>query len=237
MFDTNIRRKIDPGLDRFAALLIRCGCRANDVTLAGFLVGMSACACIAFQWHLTALVLIGINRLADGLDGAIARRTGSTDLGGFLDIVLDTIFYSGVPFAFAVANQENQLPAAFLIYSFVGTGGSFLAFAVISAKRGVTHDREKKKSFFYSTGLMEGAETIAFFFLFCLWPAHFPRLAWTFAGLCWFTTLLRIGSGVSQFKTENPGSVDRAKVIVAVEQPCPSGHLSPIDSKVVESRY
>ena len=57
-----------------------------------------------------------------------------------------------------------------------------------------------KKSFFYSAGLMEGTETVAFFALFCLLPNDFPALAWTFGGLCWLTTALRIAAGVREFR-------------------------------------
>src|SRR5262249_47729045 len=127
------------------------------------------------------------------------RRTAITDVGGFLDIVLDLIFYSGVPFSFALADHTRLLPACFLIYSFIGAGGSFLAFSVISAKRGVIADAGHQKSFFYSLGLMEGTETIAFFVLFCLLPEHFSLLAWVFGSLCWLTTFLRLLTGIMMF--------------------------------------
>lgn len=205
MFDAQVRRLIDPPLDALARLLSRAHVHANAVTVGGFLIGMAGCGAIAFGHYTLALVLIGLNRLADGLDGSLARQSGSTDVGGFLDIVLDTIFYSGVPFAFALAQPEATLPAAFLIYSFVGTGGSFLAFAVISTKRGITSDRLKQKSFFYSVGLMEGTETIVFFVLFCLWPDRFGILAWIFGGLCWLTTVLRIVTGVLVFREPPKG--------------------------------
>lgn len=200
MLDGMARRVIDPPLNWTAKRLAAGGLGANAVTVFGFAVGMGGCVAIGFGLYSLALALIAVNRIADGLDGAIARRLGSTDVGGFLDIVLDTIFYSGVPFAFAVARPEFALPAAFLIYSFVGTGGSFLAFAVIAAKRKLDTSRSGKKSFFYSAGLMEGTETVAFFVLFCLLPDDFPVLAWTFGGLCWLTTALRIAAGVSAFK-------------------------------------
>lgn len=208
MFDAQVRRWIDPPLDALARLLCKASINANIVTVGGFVVGMAGCAAIAFENYTWALFLIGLNRLADGLDGAIARQSGSTDVGGFLDIILDMIFYSGVPFAFALAQPESMLPAMFLIYSFIGTGGSFLAYAVISAKRGVTSDRLKQKSFFYSQGLMEGTETIVFFFLFCTWPGHFAVLAWTFGGLCWLTTIIRIITGILMFQDPPPGGAE-----------------------------
>lgn len=200
MLDVGVRRLIDPVLDRFAKILARAGVTATAITIFGFGLGAAGCAALAMRRYNLALACIALNRLADGLDGAVARRRGATDLGGYLDIVLDFIFYSGVPFAFAIAHQEFALPAAFLIYSFIGTGGSFLAYAVFAAKRTAASKCERQKSFFYSAGLMEGTETIVFFVLFCLFPERFATLAWTFGALCWLTTALRIASAVSTFR-------------------------------------
>ena len=200
MLDTRVRRLIDPLLDRVATVLVTLGWGANAVTVGGFLVGAAGCVAIGFAHYPLALLLLLLNRVADGLDGSIARRAGVTDVGGYLDIVLDLIFYSGVPFAFAVARPTLALPAAFLIYSFIGTGGSFLAYATIAAKRGVTADPERKKSFYYAAGLIEGTETIVFFVVCCLYPEHFAVLAWTFGGLCWLTTAARITAAVLSFR-------------------------------------
>ena len=153
----------------------------------------SAMAAIAHHAYVLAIGLILLNRLFDGLDGALARQRGLTDLGGFLDILLDFIFYAGVPFAFALADATaNALPAAFLIFSFIGTGCSFLAFAIMAAKRGITTELRGKKSLYYLGGLTEGSETIGAFLLACLLPAHFPIIAWLFGALCWLTTTTRI---------------------------------------------
>lgn len=200
MLDTRVRQLIDPTLDRLGSILARQGLGANMVTVLGFLFGAAGCVAIAIQYYGLALALIGLNRIADGLDGAIARRRGTTDVGGYLDIVLDMIFYSGVPFAFAVSRPEFSLPACFLIYSFIGTGGSFLAYAAISAKRGVTTDSLGKKSFYYSAGLIEGTETVIFLVLCCVIPDRFAALAWSFGTLCWVTTAGRIAVGVRNFR-------------------------------------
>jgi len=199
MLDRPVRKLIDPSLEVLAARLVRLGISANACTVGGFLLGMLGCVAIAYQQYVLGLVLILANRLADGLDGCIARHSRSTDVGGFLDIVLDVLFYGGVPLAFAVAQPADLLPAGFLIYSFMGTTGSFLAYAVIAAKRGVTSDHEGRKSFVYSVGLMEGTETVLFFTLFCLFPHRFALLAWIFSGLCWATVALRIMSGIAAF--------------------------------------
>ncbi len=201
MLDGVIRRQIDPLLDRAGAVLSRCGLGANAVTVVGFLVGAGAWGALAFGQYPLALGLIAVNRVADGLDGAIARKRGPTDLGGYLDIVLDFVFYAGVPFFFAVGAPDLSLPATFLVFSFVGTGASFLAFAVMAAKRGLVNESRGRKSIYYLGGLTEGSETIALFVLVCLFPAWFAPLAWGFGGLCWLTTLCRIAMAVEAFRT------------------------------------
>lgn len=193
MLDARLRRLIDPPLERLSGALARTGLSANAATLVGFALGLCALAAIAQEAYLTGLGLILFNRLLDGLDGALARRQGATDLGGFLDIVLDFIFYAGVPFAFALADPEaNGLAAAFLVFSFVGTGSSFLAYAIMAAKRGVSTELRGSKSIYYLGGLTEGTETIAAFVLCCLFPAFFPVIAWAFGALCWLTTATRL---------------------------------------------
>jgi phosphatidylglycerophosphate synthase len=134
------------------------------------------------------LVLILINRLADGLDGDVARRTSPTDLGAYLDIVCDFVFYSAVAFGFALAHPENAVAGAFLIFSFVGTGSSFLAFAAIAGRRSLTTTARGRKSIYYLGGVTEGTGTILAFGAFCLVPASFRVGAFVFGTLCWLTT-------------------------------------------------
>ena len=200
MLDAVLRKVIDPPLARIAKAMVRTGVRANHVTWAGFVVGMAVIPALAMgQFWLAALAII-LNRLADGLDGAIARETRVTDVGGFLDIVLDFLFYSAVPFGLALANPEqNALAAAFLIYSFIGTGSSFLAYSTMAAKRGKITEHRGRKSLYYLGGLTEGTETFAVLLAMCVFPAAFVWLAVGFGALCWLTTATRIVSGLTDF--------------------------------------
>ncbi|GAL35070.1 putative phosphatidylglycerophosphate synthase [Vibrio maritimus] len=117
-------------LAQSAKLLDQAGVTANQTTLFGFALGCLAFPALAYAHYDLALVCILLNRICDGLDGALARIQGITDAGGFLDISLDFLFYSLIPFGFVVANPEqNAVAGAFLIFSFIGTGTSFLAFA------------------------------------------------------------------------------------------------------------
>lgn len=203
MLDRLARRLVDPLLEPVATMLASLQVPATAITVAGFALGMSGCVAIAHGSYHLGLILIAINRLADGLDGAVARRTQITDLGGFLDIVLDMIFYASVPLSFGYVDPERNLFAAsFVIHSFMGSSGSFLAAAILSAKRGVTTGWEGRKSFYYHAGLMEGSETIIYMAICCLLPKHFAILSWIFGTLCWLTALLRVAM-VSAWHTEN----------------------------------
>lgn len=199
MLDAALRRMIDPPLDAAGRRLARAGVAANTMTIAGFAVGAAAVPALATGRHDIALAAILLNRLADGLDGAIARAAGPSDLGGYLDIVLDFLFYSAVIFGVALGRPDQAVWAAFLIFSFVGTGTSFLAYAIIAAKRGVTTATRGRKSIFYLGGLAEGSETIAALVLICLFPDAFPWIAGVFGAMCWITTAGRIWQAVQSF--------------------------------------
>lgn len=179
-------------LVRPARALAGRGVPADAVTVGGFLVGALALPALAFGQYGLALAFIVLNRLADGIDGEIARVNGPTDRGAFLDIALDFLFYALVPLGFALADPAvNALPAAVLLAAFIGTGSSFLAFSAAAARRGMSSARYPAKGLYYLGGLTEGTETIAAFVAFCLWPDRFPVLAAVFAALCLVTTFGR----------------------------------------------
>ncbi|WP_088279734.1 CDP-alcohol phosphatidyltransferase family protein [Ideonella sp. A 288] len=196
MLDRPVLALAGPWLDRLAGALARRGVGADAVTLVGFGVGLAAALAIALQRPGLGLSLMLASRLADGLDGAIARRTRPTDRGAFLDIALDFVFYASVPLAFAWADPAaNALPAAVLLFAFMGTASSFLAFAVMAERRGLRSTAHPRKGLYYLGGLTEGTETLACFAAMCLWPAAFAPLALGFAGLCGLTWLARLHAG------------------------------------------
>jgi phosphatidylglycerophosphate synthase len=200
MFDAALRRLIDPTLGRGAGWLARSGASANVLTLVGAAVGLAAAAAIGQQQFGIGLALIMLNRILDGVDGAVARINGPTEFGGYLDTLADFLFYVSVPVAFGIAASENQIPALLLVASFTLTAVSFLGFAAIAARRGNDDGAHGPKAFVYSTGLMEGGETIVFFVLFCLFPDHFPALASIFATLCLATVAQRTMLAAQSFR-------------------------------------
>lgn len=200
MLDRAAIALLRPLLERGARMLHRLHVTANAVTLIGFGIGIAAAVAIAQQSYAWGLVLLLASRLCDGLDGALARLTRPTDRGAYLDIVLDFVFYAAIPLAFAVSNPaERALPAAALLAAFIGTGSSFLAYAVLAERRGLRSDAYPLKGIFYLGGLTEGTETLVCFALMCLLPTWFSLWAYGFAVLCAVTIVTRVWAGWRAF--------------------------------------
>lgn len=201
MLDKSAQAFLRPVMVRTARVLCRLGVTADALSWTGFVLGMGAAVTIGTGQFLVGLALLLASRLMDGLDGAVARATQPTDRGGFLDITLDFVFYASIPMAFAVADPDaNALAAAVLLASFIGTGSSFLAFAIVAEKRRLQSLAFPDKGFYFLGGLTEATETLAAFVAMCLWPQWFAEIAYGFAALCVITTALRIGWGYAAFR-------------------------------------
>ncbi len=200
MLDTTIRKLIDPPLNTLGQRLAERGIGADQVTLAGLALGLLAAGAIWAGAFALALILLLTSRLADGLDGAVARATRKTDFGGYLDIAADFLFYGAIPLGFVLHDPAaNGVAGAFLLTSFYFNGTSFLGYAILAEKRGIETRAQGIKSLYYSNGILEGTETIVFFVLLCLFPAAFAPLAWIFGALCFATGALRIHGARAAF--------------------------------------
>ncbi|WP_457552958.1 CDP-alcohol phosphatidyltransferase family protein [Desulfobacula sp.] len=196
-----------------AHILKKKGVNPDQVTIAGFAMGMTAFFALLLNDYKTALFFILVNRIMDGLDGALARLTIATDAGGFLDICLDFIFYSAMVAGFGLADpQNNAIAAIILLLCFVGTGTSFLAFAAMAEKHDLNNVVYPNKALYYIGGLTEGTETIVFFAIICLFPGYFSFFAFLFSFLCLITTITRIFSGYVMLKQVGKKEDQRKKM-------------------------
>lgn len=203
MLDGLMRRMLDPALDRAGRALSTRGVGADALTFTGLGLGLGAAVAIAGDIGALAFVLFAANRIVDGLDGAVARASARTDRGGFLDIVCDFSVYGAIPLAFALRDPAaNAVPAAALLFAFYVNGASFLAFAAVSAKRGVPSAAWGEKSIVFSAGLAEGTETILFFLAMILVPRWFPILAYAFTGLTLMSALARVALAWHAFRDD-----------------------------------
>jgi phosphatidylglycerophosphate synthase len=202
MLDGLMRGVIDPPLNRGGRWLAARGATANAVTLTGLVLGLVAAALIAFGWSglLVALVIL-LSRLADGLDGAVARARGKSDFGGYLDIAADFAFYGAIPLAFVLRDPAaNGVAGAFLLFSFYVNGATFLGYAIVAAKRGMETTRRGEKSLYFTAGLLEGTETIVFLLVIAVWPGLFVPGAWIFGVLCLVTAVSRVALAALTFR-------------------------------------
>ncbi|MEP2946410.1 MAG: CDP-alcohol phosphatidyltransferase family protein [Lentilitoribacter sp.] len=201
MLDGTARRVLDPTLDKMGAYLATKGASANAVTLTAFVVGMISAALIAFGYMIPGLILLLLSRLGDGLDGAVARHTQTSDFGGFLDIVLDFAFYGAIPLAFIIYDPTNNaIAGAVLLFAFYVNGASFLAYSILAEKYRLQTAVRGEKSIYFTTGLAEATETFAAFAIFCLFPSYFAVVAYIFAAICIYTAFSRIVLAWSAFK-------------------------------------
>lgn len=187
MFDSYIRIMIEPTLNAIGQRLVKIGVAANTVTFMGFICGLLAIIGITLkQYHLAAVFII-CNRVADGLDGAIARHAKLTNFGGFLDIVCDFIIFSGIVFTFGVTKPNSLIYASFLIFSFIGPVTSSLAYAIVASRK------DSNTAGSYKLGsICEGTETAIVMVMFCLMPQYFNTICVTFGVLCWLTTIGKV---------------------------------------------
>ena len=192
MFDRQIQKYTQKPLQYIAKLFLKF-ISPNHMTLIGFSFGLLMCLFIIIDQYLMAIIFLFLNRLADGLDGTMARLQTPTPLGGYLDIVLDFLIYGGFVLSFGVTEQNNTLLSMILLFCYIGTGSTFLAkAAILPSLTNQNLNEEIPKSFHYAVGLVEGTETIVFMVLCLLFPNLFIYFSFIFIILCLITIVFRI---------------------------------------------
>ena len=192
MLDRTLQPLIVSVMDVPGRMLSARGLESDWITLGGFVLGLAAAAAIAFGNYDAALILVLLNRLADGIDGAVARAGGVSDFGRYLDIVLNFIFYAAFALAFAFADPELALTSAILIFSYLGLGGTVLAYAVVANGAGLEADAAGNLWVDTLSELVGTGETTLALIFMALLPAYFGAIALVFALLCLITTVFRI---------------------------------------------
>ncbi len=191
MLDAVLGRVLEMPLAKAGDAIAGRGVDATTVTLLGGAAGALAAAAIALGWYSFRLLCFAINRLADGLDGPVARAGATTDFGGFLDILIDAVIYLALAGAFALADPKHLGIAILVIISLASTYTAMLAFAAVAGKRDLRREDAAARGLVH-TGLVEGAETVAFFVIVCLWPDTFNWIGSIFALMCWITVAQRV---------------------------------------------
>ncbi|WP_018217404.1 CDP-alcohol phosphatidyltransferase family protein [Salinispora vitiensis] len=191
MIDARLRPVLAKTLDRCAAAVDRPWVTPGRLTAAGLTLGLAASAAAAAGWWWPALVAWLVSRLADGLDGPLARRRGTASpLGGFLDIVADFTVYGAFVAGVAVGVDGPATPFLVLLVTYYVNGATLLAYSSIAERVG--RERGDERSLHFLGGLAEGTETIAVHALFCLLPGLAGQLAWGWAAVVAITAGQRV---------------------------------------------
>lgn len=194
MLDRSLRAVLARPLELTAAALDRPGITPDRLTVLGLVLGVASAVTAGLQLWWVALALWLISRLADGLDGTLARRrrrladsqereSDASEAGGFLDIVADFVVYGATVLGVAVgATAQFDAPwwpflLVLLVYYVNGT--AFLAFSSIAERTGRTLDDGRSLSFLGR--IAEGTETIVVHALWLILPfwAWQIALVWT----------------------------------------------------------
>lgn len=207
MFDARLRPLLAPALDRVAGWLDRPWISPDRLTGVNLLLGLVSAVLAATQQWLPALAAWLLCRLADGVDGPLARRRRRSSLagqdcqnsgrGGFWDISADFIVYgatvAGVAVGATAAFDAPWLPFLAVMFAYYINGSVFLAFSSIAEKTGRQKDDGRSLSFL--EGLAEGAETVLVHSLWLIFPAFAWQIATIWAILVLVSATQRIISG------------------------------------------
>jgi phosphatidylglycerophosphate synthase len=196
MFDTRLRpikdMLITPLADAVGRIL-----SPNGVSLLAFAAGMACAASLLLGHGMAAFPLWALNRVLDGLDGLIARRSRRTsDAGGYLDIMLDFLVYASIPLAMAWADPGLAYACALLLAAFYVNSASWMYLSALLEKHGRgASERGEATSIPMPAGVIEGGETILFTSLMILLPAWRMTLFLLFAGLTIASAAIRFRHG------------------------------------------
>ena len=167
-----------PVKDQLLAPVVRGPLRAvPPLVVTGIALAAALGAGLA-AWSSAPALAVGLwllSRLADGLDGAMARHQASaSDRGGLVDIVADTIGYAVVPLGIAagIDTRTAWVVVAVLLATFYVNAVSWTYLAALLEKRAA--GRGAATSTIMPRGLVEGAETIVVFTLALAWPSAAP---------------------------------------------------------------
>ncbi len=171
---------------------------ANRITIIALIFGLMSALTIflsgIMEWKIqliiSAAILMIISFFFDALDGALARLEQVTTFGGILDIFSDrTVEVSIIISLISTDPLTLMWPGIFSLGAIVLCISMFLLIGAVVKEEQLD---ELEKVIYYRSGLMERSET--FLFLFCITILISLRflLLWIFAGLVFFTAILRL---------------------------------------------
>ena len=166
MLDTHGRKYVEPIIESVANAFINRNISANKVTVLAFVLGISSGIWMLLGQPLIATAVLWISGLLDAVDGAIARKTGtSSSWGALMDITFDRIVELSVIISLAVLYPQARLVLIMLTGSIIISMTVFLTVGALSKNT-------KNKAFYYQAGLAERTEGFIMSSLMMLFSNH-----------------------------------------------------------------
>ncbi|WP_090844131.1 CDP-alcohol phosphatidyltransferase family protein [Alkalicoccus daliensis] len=151
MIDTKARHTVQPLLNKSADAALKIGLTANQVTIIGFLVGISAGGAVYLGYSWLALALLWFSGYLDAVDGTMARKTTSTKFGTVLDVSFDRLVEAGIIVGLAFRFPDLMWVMLLLVVSILYTVTIFLTVGAVA-------DENSEKSFYYQPAIAERTE-------------------------------------------------------------------------------
>jgi len=197
MFDT-ILRGLKEQIFTSSAKVVAKYLTATQLTLAGLFCGFVSFFLFCFDLPELGQLFWWLNRLFDGIDGEVARVSKSeSDFGAYLDIICDFSVYAilpiGIVFGQSDVSREGFLALGFLEGAYFVNAGSLFLLSSIVEKRGFGRKvTGEKTSVSFPRGIIEGGETMVFYFLFIMFRDQVTFLFTLFGSLVTLTILHRL---------------------------------------------
>lgn len=166
------------------------------ISTIGLALTLAAAVAASQRMAVLGLGLWLLGRIADGLDGLVARsRQSDSDIGGLIDIVFDVIGYAAVPvgIAFGVDDRAGWVATGVLLATFYVNATSWAYLSALLEKRSVGAPRTgRSTAVSIPRGLVEGTETIVFFSVALLFLDAATTVWWIMAAAVVVTTAERL---------------------------------------------
>ena len=191
MFDEVVRPRFARVAAPASLALARLGVTPSQVTWAGFLLALGAAGLVATRHPVLGLAVWLVSRVADGLDGVLARATGQkTPFGAYLDITLDMAAYCAMVAGFALLHPTHHALWMAVLIGYILNITTTLALAAVAADR-----REVltpgNRTFQFTRGLAEAGEASVVYVLWALLPGAVLLVGWTWCALLAATVVQR----------------------------------------------
>lgn len=184
MIDHALRRHKEMVLAPIARVVPH-GVHPTAFTAVALVPGLGAAVAAGAGAPVLALGLWLVNRLLDGLDGTLARRSGrQSERGAYADILADVIVYAAIPLGIAAGQDDRAawIAAGALLATFYVNAVSWSYLSALLERRGAgAGSRGELTAVTMPSGLIEGAETVVLLGLALAVPGWSVAVMWVMA--------------------------------------------------------